>query len=40
MVEFISKYDNYAGLKYDPKIAGHGAIYGSSSSLCVESLWW
>ena len=35
MVEFVSKYDNYAGLKYDPKIVGHGAIYGSS--LCGKS---
>ena len=31
MVEFISRYDNFAGLEYDSRITGHGAIYGSSS---------
>ena len=35
MVEFVSKYDNYAGLKYDSKIVGHGAIYGSG--MCGKS---
>ena len=31
MVEFVSSYKNFEGLKYDPRIIGHGAVYGSSS---------
>ena len=35
MVEFVSNYKNFAGLKYDARIVGHGAFYGSS--LCGKS---
>ena len=31
MVEFVSRYENFAGLEYDSRITGHGEIYGSSS---------
>ena len=30
MVEFVSRYENFEGLEYDPRIIGHGAVYGSS----------
>ena len=32
MVEFVSRYEKFEGLEYDPRIIGHGAVYGSSQS--------
>ena len=31
MVEFVSRYENFEGLEYNPNIVGHGAIYGTTS---------
>lgn len=31
MVEFINSYDSFEGLEYDPRLTGHGAVYGSTS---------
>lgn len=32
MCEFISTYQNYAGLKFDADLTGHGAVYGCGGS--------
>ena len=32
MVEFVSRYEKFEGLEYDPRVIGHGAVYGSSQS--------